>query len=120
MHEHFETTGNRQMELGYDIFCVGSGEHSPIFIFFSPHGRHQIPAPFHGFLTINFPKGTVVRYRYRYGSDHHHLFSFCSSRKHKLDYEQERWRSSTGINHEASGESDIIQNVPSTQGTLLE
>ena len=31
-----ETTGNRQMELGYDIFCVGSGEHSPIFIFF-PH-----------------------------------------------------------------------------------
>ena len=48
VHEYFETTGNRQIELGYDIFCVGSGEHSPIFIFFSPHGRYQIPAPFYG------------------------------------------------------------------------
>jgi hypothetical protein len=50
VHEHFETTGNRQMELGYDIFCVGSGEHSTISFFVS----HTGPAPFHGFLS--FPK----------------------------------------------------------------
>ena len=28
-----ETTGNRQMEMGFEIFCVGSGEHSSFFIF---------------------------------------------------------------------------------------
>ena len=43
VHEHFETTGNRQMEPGYDIFCVGSGEHSPIFIFFYPTRKVSNP-----------------------------------------------------------------------------
>ena len=31
-----ETTGSRQMEMGFEIFCVGGGEHSSFFIFF-PH-----------------------------------------------------------------------------------
>ena len=38
-----ETTGNRQMELGYDIFRVGCGEHSPIFIFFYPTRKVSNP-----------------------------------------------------------------------------
>ena len=53
MHEHFETTGNRQMELGYDIFCVGSGEHSPIFIFFSPTREISNPSSISQFPVVS-------------------------------------------------------------------
>ena len=34
-----ETTGNRQMEMGFEIFCVGGGEHSSFFIFFFPRAE---------------------------------------------------------------------------------
>ena len=49
-----ETTGNRQMELGFDIFCVGCGEYSAIFIFLHHTEGFKSQAPFDGFLS--FPK----------------------------------------------------------------
>ena len=48
-----ETTENRQTELGFEIFCVGGGEHSPFFIFFSPRGRCQIPGSIWRFAVLS-------------------------------------------------------------------
>ena len=49
-----ETTGNRQMEMGFEIFCVGGGEHSSFFIFFLHPEGVKSQGPFDGFLS--FPK----------------------------------------------------------------
>ena len=49
-----EMTGNRLMEMGFEIFCAGDGEHSSFFIFFPHMEGVKSQATFDGFLS--FPK----------------------------------------------------------------
>ena len=48
-----ETTGNRQMDLGFEIFCVGGGERSLIYRFLPNAEGVKSHAPFDVILSFS-------------------------------------------------------------------